>query len=37
MNSLAGTRMYSCMQHDQAAIDRTVEIWERIMSLIPKS
>ena len=37
MNSLAGTRMYSCMQHDQAAIDRTVEIWERIMSLIPRS
>jgi glutamate-1-semialdehyde 2,1-aminomutase len=36
LNSLAGTRMYSCMQHDKAALDRTLEIWEYIMSLIPK-
>lgn len=36
INTLAGTRMYSCMQHDQEALDRTVEAWEYIMSLIPK-
>lgn len=35
INTLAGTRMYSCMQHDQEALDRTLEAWEHIMSLIP--
>jgi len=36
INTLAGTRMYSCMQHDKAALDRTLEVWEYIMSLIPE-
>lgn len=34
--TLAGTRMYTCMQHDQAAIDRTVRAWEYLLDLIPK-
>ena len=34
--SLAGTRMYTCMQHDDAALAKTLETWEYIMSLIPK-
>ena len=37
VNSLAGTRMYSCMQHDKVSLDRTLEVWEYILSLIPKS
>jgi glutamate-1-semialdehyde 2,1-aminomutase len=36
INSLAGTRMYTCMQHDQAALDRTLEVWELLLSMIPK-
>jgi len=36
VNSLAGTRMYTCMQHDQAALDRTLEVWELVLSMIPK-
>ncbi len=36
VNSLAGTRMYTCMQHDDAALAKTLETWEYIMSLIPK-
>lgn len=34
--TLAGTRMYTCMQHDQAAIDATVRAWEYLLDLIPK-
>ncbi|MFH1149325.1 MAG: aminotransferase class III-fold pyridoxal phosphate-dependent enzyme [Actinomycetota bacterium] len=34
LNSLAGTRMYTCMQHDQEALDRVLSTWEYIMSLI---
>ena len=37
INSLAGTRMYTCMQHDDAALDRVLKVWELIMSMIPKS
>lgn len=37
LNSLAGTRMYTCMQHDEDALARTLEVWELILSLIPKS
>ena len=36
LNSLAGTRMYTCMQHDDAALAKTLEVWEYILSLIPK-
>jgi len=36
INSLAGTRMYTCMQHDQVALDRVLEVWELILSMIPK-
>ena len=35
--SLAGTRMYTCMQHDDAALKKTLEVWEYLLSLIPKS
>lgn len=35
--SLAGTRMYTCMQHDDAALKKTLEIWEYLLSLIPKN
>ena len=35
--SLAGTRMYTCMQHDDEALKKTMEIWEYLLSLIPKS
>jgi glutamate-1-semialdehyde 2,1-aminomutase len=35
--SLAGTRMYTCMQHDDAAMKRTLEVWEHLLSLIPKN
>ncbi len=35
--TLAGTRMYTCMQHDDAALKKTLEIWEYVLSLIPKS
>lgn len=33
--SLAGTRMYTCMQHDDDALKRTLDAWEYILSLIP--
>ena len=36
LNSLAGTRMYTCMQHDREALDKTLEVWEYILSLIPR-
>ena len=35
--TLAGTRMYSCMQHDDEALNRTLEIWEYVLSLIPSN
>ena len=35
--TLAGTRMYSCMQHDDEALNRTLDIWEYVLSLIPKT
>lgn len=34
--SLAGTRMYTCMQHDDTAMKKTLAIWEQLLSLIPK-
>jgi glutamate-1-semialdehyde 2,1-aminomutase len=34
--TLAGTRMYTCMQHDDEALKKTVGIWEYVLSLIPK-
>lgn len=34
--SLAGTRMYSCMQHDDEALKKTLSVWEHLLSLIPK-
>jgi glutamate-1-semialdehyde 2,1-aminomutase len=34
--TLAGTRMYSCMQHDEEALNRTLEVWESLLSLIPR-
>jgi len=37
LNSLAGTRMYTCMQHDDDALKRTLEVWEYILALIPKA
>jgi len=35
--TLAGTRMYTCMQHDDAALKKTLDIWEYVLSLIPKN
>ncbi|MEW6264771.1 MAG: aminotransferase class III-fold pyridoxal phosphate-dependent enzyme [Thermodesulfobacteriota bacterium] len=37
LSCLAGTRMYSSMQHDQEALDRTLAAWEHLLGLIPKS
>lgn len=34
--TLAGTRMYSCMQHDDEALNKTLEVWEYLLSLIPR-
>jgi glutamate-1-semialdehyde 2,1-aminomutase len=34
--TLAGTRMYSCMQHDDEALKKTLSVWEYLLSLIPK-
>lgn len=34
--TLAGTRMYTCMQHDEEALKKTVEAWEYLLSLIPR-
>lgn len=34
--SLAGTRMYTCMQHDEESLARTLEVWEIILSMIPR-
>jgi len=35
--TLAGTRMYTCMQHDDEALKKTLEVWEYLLSLIPRS
>ena len=35
--TLAGTRMYTCMQHDDEALKKTLAIWEYMLSLIPRS
>ena len=35
--TLAGTRMYTCMQHDDEALKKTLAIWEYVLSLIPRS
>ena len=35
--TLAGTRMYTCMQHDDDAMKKTLAIWDYVLSLIPKS
>lgn len=32
--SLAGTRMYCCMAHDQDAINRTLHAWENIIKML---
>ncbi|MDD5748658.1 MAG: aminotransferase class III-fold pyridoxal phosphate-dependent enzyme [Actinomycetota bacterium] len=37
LNALAGTRMYTCMQHDDEALEKTLKAWEYLLSLIPKS
>ncbi len=34
--TLAGTRMYTCMQHDENALNATLSAWEYLLSLIPK-
>ena len=34
--TLAGSRMYTCMQHDDEALDKTLKAWEHLLSLIPK-
>ncbi|MDG6229329.1 MAG: aminotransferase class III-fold pyridoxal phosphate-dependent enzyme [Candidatus Thermoplasmatota archaeon] len=34
--TLAGSRMYTCMQHDEYALEKTLEAWEYLLSLIPK-
>jgi glutamate-1-semialdehyde 2,1-aminomutase len=34
--TLAGTRMYTCMQHDGAAMKQTLEVWQYLLDLIPK-
>jgi len=31
---LAGTRMYCCMAHDQAAIEKTLQAWEHIVKML---
>ena len=35
--TLAGTRMYTCMQHDDEALQKTLEVWDHLLSLIPKN
>jgi glutamate-1-semialdehyde 2,1-aminomutase len=32
-----GDRFYCCMQHDEEALQKTVEAWEYVLSLIPRS
>ena len=34
--TLAGTHMYTCMQHDDEALKKTLKIWEYLLSLIPR-
>jgi hypothetical protein len=28
--------MYTCMQHDDEALNKTLEVWEYLLSLIPR-
>ncbi len=35
--TLAGTRMYTCMQHDDESLKKTLAVWEYVLSLIPRS
>lgn len=35
--TLAGTRMYTCMQHDDESLKKTLATWEYVLSLIPKT
>jgi glutamate-1-semialdehyde 2,1-aminomutase len=35
--TLAGTRMYTCMQHDEESLKKTLAVWEYVLSLIPRS
>ena len=35
--TLAGSRMYTCMQHDEDAMKRTLEAWGHLLSLIPRN
>ena len=32
-----GDRLYCCMQHDDAALERTVSAWQHVLSLIPQA
>ncbi|MGZ6316528.1 MAG: aspartate aminotransferase family protein, partial [Anaerolineales bacterium] len=32
-----GDRLYCCMQHDDAALERTVAAWQHVLSLIPQA
>ncbi|MHA1798409.1 MAG: aspartate aminotransferase family protein [Candidatus Helarchaeota archaeon] len=34
---LAGSRMYTCMEHNDEARDKTLKAWEYVLSLIPKN
>lgn len=34
--SLAGTRMYTCMQHDDESLQKTLGVWDTILSMIPR-
>ena len=34
--TLAGSRMYTCMQHDDEALNKTLEAWAYLLALIPR-
>jgi glutamate-1-semialdehyde 2,1-aminomutase len=34
--TLAGSRMYTCMQHDEKALSKTLDAWDYLLNLIPK-
>ncbi len=34
--ALAGTRMYTCMAHDDESLKKTIDVWDYILSIIPK-
>ena len=35
--TLAGTRMYTCMQHNDETLQGTLKVWDHLLSLIPKN